>query len=165
VSTPNVVDESAEQHAEECVTRRRAREDPRAGRELRPGAVATLRVDAVEEADARPEDGVLDNRGDDAGTHATASEPLEEMPEQCPAHGMGDEVCDRLERPSRDEGADQLGVAVRGVEGALQERIAGLPRRGGDGTCKRTAQRHQATLIRRATHLMRAVYERSSTVL
>ena len=63
----NVAEERAEQDAEERVPGGRADAKTRGlFEELRPRAVAALRVDAVEDGIARPEHGVLGDRAADA---------------------------------------------------------------------------------------------------
>src|SRR5512133_565797 len=116
-------DPRAEQRAEERVTGGRRAERARARDEPRPGAVAPLRVDGVEEGDAGPEERVLDECRCHALLHAATAEPLEDEAERRARSGMCCEVGEPLVASPRDERADQLGVAVRRPGGALEQRV------------------------------------------
>ena len=78
-------DARTEQRAEERVTGGRRAEGAGARDEPRPGAVAPLRVDRVEERDAGPEQRVLDERSLHALLHAAPADRSKTKPNVAPA--------------------------------------------------------------------------------
>src|SRR5947208_898073 len=100
---PRIADSQTEEQAEEGVPQRRRRERTRARDEARPGSVTPLGMDELDDADRRPQHGVLDQRRRDSRLDTAAAEAFEQLAERGAAGRVRREVREPLVAAAREE--------------------------------------------------------------